>query len=101
MLEAGGEIGGDLRYAERARALDRLAEAPYRALMRLHDAQGDRARAVRVYHECVATLEEQLGVQPSPETQALYEALLPRRRRRAENRAARRRSSGAGPSGSG
>lgn len=77
MLEANGETETALRYAERARTLDRLAEGPYRSLIRLHDARGDRARAVRVYHECVATLEEQLGVQPAPETRALYEALLP------------------------
>ncbi len=77
LLEERGELDAALRYAERARALDPVAEAPYRWLMRLHDAQGDRARAVRVYHECVATLEDELGVQPSPEAQALYEALLP------------------------
>jgi DNA-binding SARP family transcriptional activator len=77
LLEQRGEIDAALKYAERARALDPVAEAPYRWLMRLHDAQGDRARAVRVYHECVATMEDELGVQPSPETQALYEALLP------------------------
>jgi DNA-binding SARP family transcriptional activator len=77
LLEARGDLDAALRYAERARALDPLAEAPYRALMRLDDALGDRARAVRMYHECVATLEEELGVAPSAETQALYEALLP------------------------
>ncbi len=77
LLEERGELDAALRHAARARALDPVAEAPYRWLMRLHDAQGDRARAVRVYHECVATLEDELGVQPSPETQALYAALLP------------------------
>ncbi len=76
-LEGRGELDAALRYAERARALDPVAETPYRWLMRLHDAQGDRARAVRVYHECVATLENELGVQPAPETRALYESLLP------------------------
>jgi DNA-binding SARP family transcriptional activator len=77
MREAAGDLGAATRYAERARALDRLAEAPYRMLIRLHDAQGDRARAVRIYHECVAMLEDELGVGPSAETRALYEALLP------------------------
>jgi DNA-binding SARP family transcriptional activator/tetratricopeptide (TPR) repeat protein len=76
-LEQRGELDAALRYAERARTLDRLAEAPYRALMRLHDAHGDRARAVRVYHECVTMLEDELGVPPSDETRALYETLLP------------------------
>jgi DNA-binding SARP family transcriptional activator len=78
LLEAGGDLDAAVRYAERAVALDRMAEAPYRSLMRLHDARGDRARAVRVYHECAATLEDELGVQPSAETRELYQALLPR-----------------------
>jgi DNA-binding SARP family transcriptional activator len=77
LLEAAGDLDAAIRYAERAVALDRLAEAPYRSLMRLHDTRGDRARAVSVYHQCVATLEDELGVEPSAETRALYEALLP------------------------
>ncbi|MFC7533023.1 ATP-binding protein [Actinoplanes sp. GCM10030250] len=64
-------------YAERARALDPLAERPYRTLIRLYDEAGDRARAVRVYHDCVTVLEEELGVAPSAQTRARYEALLP------------------------
>ncbi|WP_328474901.1 AAA family ATPase [Actinoplanes sp. NBC_00393] len=64
-------------YAERARALDPLAERPYRMLIRLYDEAGDRARAVRVYHDCVTVLEQELGVAPSAQTRARYEALLP------------------------
>ena len=37
---------------------------------------GQRARALRVYHECVTTLERELGVRPSPETVEVYERLL-------------------------
>ncbi|MBL7497624.1 AAA family ATPase [Frankia sp. CNm7] len=77
LLEARGELDAATGYAERARELDRLAEAPYRWLMRLYDARGDRARAVNVYHECVARLEDELGVSPSAKTLASYEALLP------------------------
>lgn len=47
--------------------------------MRLHDARGDRVRALHVYHACAATLERELGVQPSAQTRAAYEALLPDR----------------------
>jgi DNA-binding SARP family transcriptional activator len=72
-----GDEDAAIRYAHRWRALDRVAEEPYRVLIRLHDARGDRARAIRVYHDCVATLEEELGVGPSAGTRALYEALLP------------------------
>ncbi|OHV31761.1 hypothetical protein BCD49_05575 [Pseudofrankia sp. EUN1h] len=78
LLEGRGEIDAAVGYAERARQHDRLAEPPYRWLMRLYDAQGDRARAVNAYHECVATLADELGVAPSARTRALYEALLPK-----------------------
>jgi predicted ATPase len=45
--------------------------------MRLHDARGDRAGALRVYHACAATLERELRVEPSAATRRAYEALLP------------------------
>lgn len=45
--------------------------------MRLHDARGDRARALRAYHACAATLERELNVAPSAATRRAYEALLP------------------------
>ena len=47
--------------------------------MRLHDARGNRARALRVYHDCAATLERELGVEPSAATREVYDALLPPR----------------------
>ena len=63
-------------YAETARVIDPLAE-PVPFLMGLYEARGDRARALRVYHEGVAALADKLGVTPSAETRAAYEALLP------------------------
>ena len=45
--------------------------------MRLHEASGQRARALQVYHVCSATLERELGVEPSAATREAYEALLP------------------------
>ena len=45
-------------------------------LMRLHDASGDGARALRVYHECATTLQRELGTAPSAATREVYEALL-------------------------
>jgi DNA-binding SARP family transcriptional activator len=77
LLEERGERDAALRYAGRALVLDPLAEATYRTLMRLYDARGDRARALRVYHECATTLQEELGVEPSAATRTAYEALLP------------------------
>ena len=88
LLETCGDLDSALRYAERARVLDPLGEGPYQALIRLHDARGDRARALRVYHECARLLEDELGVEPSETTRAAYESLLP---------AAAPRSEGAAP----
>jgi len=45
--------------------------------MDLHDARGDRARALRTYHACASALVRDLGAEPSAATRAAYEALLP------------------------
>jgi DNA-binding SARP family transcriptional activator len=78
LLEAGGEHAQAIGYAERVLRADPLREATYRVLMRLHDVRGDRARALRVYHACAATLERELRVAPSAATRRAYAALLPR-----------------------
>lgn len=44
--------------------------------MRLHVQAGDRANALRVYHQCMTTLQAELGVNPSPITCKLYQDLL-------------------------
>jgi DNA-binding SARP family transcriptional activator len=76
LLEQRREHIDAIRYAERLLHHDDLAEDTYRVLMRLHDASGDRARALRVYHACAATLERELGTQPSAQTRRQYEQLL-------------------------
>jgi DNA-binding SARP family transcriptional activator/tetratricopeptide (TPR) repeat protein len=53
-----------------------LDEPAHRLLMAIHVAAGDRAGAVRAYHECVAVLERELGVEPAPATQAAHAALV-------------------------
>jgi DNA-binding SARP family transcriptional activator len=77
LLEERGVHDAALRYAERLLQRDPLREATCRQLMRLHDARGDRARALRLYHACSGALERELGVEPSAATRAVYEALLP------------------------
>src|SRR5262249_22774143 len=62
-------------YAPRLIAHEPLDEAGYRELMRLLTAIGDRAGAARVYHECAAVLQRELGIAPSQETQEAYTAL--------------------------
>jgi DNA-binding SARP family transcriptional activator len=77
LLEARGDHGEAIVHAERLLLQDPLHEQAYRVLMGLHDARGDRARALRTYHTCAAVLERELGVAPSAPTRRVYEALLP------------------------
>ncbi|HEX2183788.1 MAG TPA: AAA family ATPase [Rubrobacteraceae bacterium] len=77
LLEERRDHARAIPYAERLLRQDPLREETYRLLMRLHDARGDRARALRVYHVCAATLERELAVEPSAPTREAYEALLP------------------------
>jgi DNA-binding SARP family transcriptional activator len=79
-LATRGDYAQAIPYAERLLRQDPLHEETYRLLMRLHDARGDRARALRVYHVCAATLERELGIEPSAQTREAYEALLPTQR---------------------
>ena len=65
-----------IRCAERLIARDPLREEYHRLLIRLCQASGDRARAVRAYHVCATTLEDELGIEPAPETRAAYESLV-------------------------
>jgi DNA-binding SARP family transcriptional activator/predicted ATPase len=75
-LEEAGDHSAAIRYAEMLLRQDPLHEATYRRLMRLHSASGERTRALRVYHTCVAMLEHELGVEPGPLTQKAYDDLL-------------------------
>lgn len=64
-----------------ARALvgvDAFDESAHRLRMEAHHAAGDRAGAVRAFHECVVTLEGELGVEPGADTMALYASLIAR-----------------------
>ncbi|MCQ0017814.1 AAA family ATPase [Actinomadura madurae] len=65
-----------VRYAEQLVGCDPLREEGHRLLIRLCGEGGDRVRALRAYHVCATTLERELGVGPSPETRAMYEALV-------------------------
>jgi LuxR family maltose regulon positive regulatory protein len=56
-------------------ARDNGWEAAYRLLMQIYDAQGNRTLLHSTYQRCVATLQEELGVEPSPTTRALFERL--------------------------
>jgi DNA-binding SARP family transcriptional activator len=70
-----GENAEAIRVGRELLRCDPLREGTYRFLMRAHVAAGDRAGAVRVYHECVSMLHRELGVEPSSDTADTYAAL--------------------------
>jgi SARP family transcriptional regulator, regulator of embCAB operon len=61
---------------EEALRSEPFRESLYRLLMRAHAAAGNRAEALRTYERCRKLLADELGVSPSPETEAIYLDLL-------------------------
>lgn len=51
-------------------------EPAYRILMLAHAAQGDIAAAAAGYQRCVAVLHQELGIEPSSQTEMAYQALV-------------------------
>ncbi len=66
-------------YARRWLALDPLHEPAHRQLMLLYAQAGQQAAALRQYALCRQTLEDELGISPTPETTALYEQIRARK----------------------
>ncbi|MFM9419142.1 ATP-binding protein [Thermus scotoductus] len=56
--------------------LDPAHEEAHRGLMQIYALQGSRLQMDRQYHRCRQALAEELGVEPAPETEALYRRLL-------------------------
>jgi DNA-binding SARP family transcriptional activator len=71
-----GDVVAAQAAATTAVAADPLDEVAFQALMRAHDAGGEPARALGVYQRLRATLRDELGVDPTPETRELYAAIL-------------------------
>ncbi len=64
-----------IEYGRRYLETDELAEGMHRRLISLYALAGDRARALRQFEECAATLERELGTSPLLETRALYQTV--------------------------
>jgi SARP family transcriptional regulator, regulator of embCAB operon len=73
---ANGEMAEAIQAAEDALAVEPFRETTYQRLMRVHAAAGNRAEALRAYERCRTVLAEELGVPPSPETEAVYTAVV-------------------------
>ncbi len=62
--------------ATRALRADGMAERPHRLLMSAYAGLGETDRALRVFDRCRRLLAKELGVDPSPLTQAVHLQLL-------------------------
>ena len=67
---------GALRAAEEAVSVEPFRESAHLRLMQAHAGAGNRGEALRAYERCRRVLAEELGVNPSPQTEAAYLALL-------------------------
>jgi len=65
-----------IRLTQRVLAMDPVWEDAYRTQMQIYWAQGNRPLAIRTYQQCVKQLEQEFGVPPLPETEALYQKIL-------------------------
>jgi len=76
------EVGDTERCVETAArllSLDPLREAAHRILMRAYATQGRQASALKQFEACRDILKRELGVEPEPETAALYRELRQQR----------------------
>lgn len=71
-----GDTHHALRYAEEAVRQAPFRESAYRCQMTAHRLAGNRAEALRIYQQLRTVLAEELGIDPSPESEAAYLGLL-------------------------
>jgi WD40 repeat protein/DNA-binding SARP family transcriptional activator len=74
--ESRGDYPLALRFARRGITLEPTWEAGHRAVIRNLALSGERAAALAHYDLCCQTLEAELGVEPSEETQTLFDLLV-------------------------
>jgi len=65
-----------IQHAREMVELDPFKETAYQLLMKMHAAAGDRAAALRIFAKCREVLRDELGVSPSPQTEAVYLEIL-------------------------
>ena len=76
LLEQERDYETAIKAAQHLIRHDPLHEATYRYLMRFYALRGDRAAALRTYHNCATVLERELGIEPSETTRQAYESLM-------------------------
>ena len=74
--EQRGDLTLALEYAWRQIELEPWHEEAHRQVMRVLARSGQRAQALAHYETCRRTLQEELGIEPGAETQALRETIV-------------------------
>lgn len=74
-LIAAHRLESALEMAQKSLRIDPLREATHRAVITIHLAGNDRARAMRAYQRCRTVLMTELGVEPSLETTRLLDGI--------------------------
>lgn len=70
-----GEFDEAIDLCEHIIRRDRGYEEAYQTLMRAYARAGSRSQALRVYARCVQALQDELGIEPLPETTDLWERI--------------------------
>ena len=70
-----GQAETAIPYARRLITLDPLNEASHRQLMQIYIQAGQHNAALKQYQTCEQILRKELGVDPQPETRALYKQI--------------------------
>lgn len=71
-----GEFELGIQHAAEAVGAEPFDEIACQALMRAHAAAGNRAEALRVYATCRKLFRDELGANPSPQTEATFLEIL-------------------------
>jgi DNA-binding SARP family transcriptional activator len=71
-----GEYQDAIKYARQYLEIDNTGETIHRQLIMVYARLGERDLALRQFEECTLALEQELGVEPLPETRAAYEQAL-------------------------
>jgi ATP/maltotriose-dependent transcriptional regulator MalT/DNA-binding SARP family transcriptional activator len=78
VLEQKGDLPGAVECYLRALEVEPVAETFCRRIMRAYERLGRRAEALAIYHRFSHALRTCLGIEPTQETQVLYQALAGR-----------------------
>jgi DNA-binding SARP family transcriptional activator len=71
-----GEHELGIQHAADVLSAEPFDELACQALMRAHDAAGNRAEALRVYANCRKLFRDELGVEPSKQTAEVFLSIL-------------------------